>query len=115
MIDFEQNGKRFSMRAAGVALDGDRVLISKGEADTLWALPGEVHPSLVLAPDPIKWLQSNCRSACILHERWLTHSTAGVRAVVAHNESHAKALHKLFVWPGAPEIFFHQKKKREAA
>ena len=40
MIDFEQNGKRFSMRAAGVALDGDRVLISKGEADSLWALPG---------------------------------------------------------------------------
>ena len=80
---------------------------------TLWALPNESPPSLVLAPDPLKWLQSDCQGACILHKIWLDHLLAGIRAVTAYNEAHAALLHKLFVWPDAPKIYL--RKKSEAA
>lgn len=84
-------------------------------ATTLWALPDDVHPSLVLSPNPLTWLRGDCAGVCILHKAYLGSVLTGIRSVVAHNERHAAALHKLLTWPGAPEIFFHQKKKHEAA
>lgn len=40
MINFEHNDVQFNLRAAGVAVHGKNVLISKGEGESLWALPG---------------------------------------------------------------------------
>ena len=80
---------------------------------TLWEMPGDVHPSLVLAPNPLLWLRGDCAGACILHKAWLSHTLVGIKSVVAHNKHHAAALHKLFVWPEAPKIYLHA--NREAA
>lgn len=82
---------------------------------TLWPSSGEVHPSLPLFPDPLSWLQANCQGTCVLNPVWLNHTLTGIRAVTAVSEPHAAALYKLLTWPDAPEIFFPQKKKREAA
>ncbi len=46
MIDFEADGARFSYKAAGVALDGERVLLTKLAGGDFWFLPGgrvELH------------------------------------------------------------------------
>lgn len=40
MITFTEDGVRFSYRIVGVALDADRVLLHRAEADDFWALPG---------------------------------------------------------------------------
>ena len=40
MISFDNGGARFNYRVAGVALNGDRVLIHRAEIDDFWALPG---------------------------------------------------------------------------
>ena len=83
------------------------------DATTFWPLPDDVHPSLVLATNPLAWLRGDCAGVCILHETWLNHTLVGIKPVVAHNESHAKALHKLLTWPGAPKVFL--RRHREAA
>lgn len=46
MIDFEVGGARFSYKAAGVALDGERVLLTQLAGGDFWFLPGgrvELH------------------------------------------------------------------------
>ncbi len=48
MIDFEAGGARFSYKAAGVALDGERVLLTQLAGGDFWFLPGgrvELHES----------------------------------------------------------------------
>ena len=45
-ITFDKGDTRFVYRVAGVALDGDRVLIHRAEMDDFWALPGG-RPSLM--------------------------------------------------------------------
>ena len=82
---------------------------------TLWPSHGEVHPSLPLFPDPLSWLQGGCEGTCVLNSAWLAHTLVNIRSVTATSEHHAATLHKALTWPGAPEIFFHQKKKRETA
>lgn len=80
---------------------------------TLWDLPGEVHPSLALFPNPLIWLRADCQGTVVLNPAWLSYALEGVRAVSAHNERHMAALYKLLAWPGAPKIFLRQ--QREAA
>ena len=80
---------------------------------TLWSLPGDVHPSLTLFPNPLIWLRYNCAGAVLLHRAWITYLLAGIKSVTAYNERHAQALHKSLTWPGAPAIFL--RRQREAA
>ena len=40
MIHFEAGGSIFNYRVAGLAVDGDRVLLHRAEIDDFWALPG---------------------------------------------------------------------------
>lgn len=40
MITFDQDGKRFNYRVAGVALHGDRVLLNREEEHRFWFMPG---------------------------------------------------------------------------
>ncbi len=40
MISFDTDGGRFSLRAAGIAIQDGHVLIHRAEADDFWALPG---------------------------------------------------------------------------
>jgi len=40
MIVFEQGKVRFNLRVVGIALDGERVLVHRGERDDFWTLPG---------------------------------------------------------------------------
>lgn len=40
MISFEQNGKRFNHRVAGVCLNESRVLLQTIEPANFWILPG---------------------------------------------------------------------------
>ena len=49
-ITFDKGDTRFVYRVAGVALDGDRVLIHRAEIDDFWALPGG-RPSLMESAD----------------------------------------------------------------
>lgn len=40
MITFDTGNRRFTLRIAGVAMDGDRVLLHQIPGDGFWALPG---------------------------------------------------------------------------
>ena len=40
MISFEVGGSIFNYRVAGLAVDGDRVLLHRAEIDDFWSLPG---------------------------------------------------------------------------
>ena len=40
MITFDDSDRRFTLRIAGVAMDGDRVLLHQIPGDGFWALPG---------------------------------------------------------------------------
>lgn len=82
---------------------------------TLWALPGDIHPSLTLFPNPLIWLRGNCQGTALLHETWVEHTLCGVRSVTAYNERHARALNDLFTWPSAPTIFLQRPRKAAAA
>jgi len=82
---------------------------------TLWALPGEVHPSLMLFPNPLIWLRNNCAGTVLLHQAWITHVLTGIKSVTAFNLRHAQALHELMIWPEAPTIFLHRQHKAAAA
>lgn len=48
MISFEKGKIKFSYRVAGIALDGDRVLLQRTEKDDFWFLPG----------GRVEWLES---------------------------------------------------------
>ena len=82
---------------------------------TLWSLPGEVHPSLRLFPNPLIWLQNNCAGTVLLHQAWITHVLTGIKSVTAFNLRHAQALHELMTWPEAPTIFLQRQRKAAAA
>lgn len=75
---------------------------------TLWALPGDVHPVLPLCPDPLAWLQAGCQGTVILNLAWLNYTLVGIKSVTTRSEPHAKALHKLLTWPGAPKVFLRR-------
>ena len=40
MISFEVGGSIFNYRVAGLAVDGDKVLLHRAEIDDFWSLPG---------------------------------------------------------------------------
>lgn len=40
MISFHQNGRRFHLRAGGIVLHQDHVLLHRLEGDQFWAVPG---------------------------------------------------------------------------
>ena len=40
MISFSQNSKRFNFRVAGIAVDGDRILLHRLDKDDFWTFPG---------------------------------------------------------------------------
>ena len=40
MITFDDGDRRFNLRVAGVAIDGDRVLLQRDPAGDFWFLPG---------------------------------------------------------------------------
>ncbi len=82
---------------------------------TLWALPGEVHPSLTLFPNPLIWLRGNCQGTVLLHEAWVVHTFTGIKSITAFNERHAEALHELMIWPDRPTIFLQRPRKAAAA
>ena len=82
---------------------------------TLWSLPGDVHPFLELFPNPLIWLRANCQGTVLLHQAWITYVLTGIRAITAHSERHAQALHELMTWPEAPTIFLQRQRKAAAA
>jgi ADP-ribose pyrophosphatase YjhB (NUDIX family) len=53
MITFEEGGKRFTYRVAGIALDVDRVLLLRTEKDDFWFLPGGRVELLELSQDAL--------------------------------------------------------------
>lgn len=40
MISFSQNSKRFNFRVAGIAIDGDHILLHRFDQDDFWTFPG---------------------------------------------------------------------------
>ena len=79
----------------------------------LWALPGDIHPTLELFPNPLAWLLAGCQGTVILNEAWLQYSLCNIRSVLVNTKHHAEALHGRLTWPGAPKIYIRQ--RREAA
>jgi len=53
MITFEEGGKRFTYRVAGIALEVDRVLLLRTEKDDFWFLPGGRVELLELSQDAL--------------------------------------------------------------
>ncbi len=54
MITFDQGRARFNLRVAGVALNGDGVLVHRTESDDFWTLPGGRGELLEPARDALK-------------------------------------------------------------
>ena len=54
MIAFTNGKERFVYRVAGVALDGDRVLLHRCESDDFWALPGGRAELMETAADTLR-------------------------------------------------------------
>lgn len=54
MITFDQGKARFNHRVAGIALNGDRVLIHRAEMDDFWSLPGGRVSMLESTADALK-------------------------------------------------------------
>ena len=54
MITFEEGGSMFNCRVAGIALSGDRVLLSRAEMNDSWYLPGGRVELLETTEDALK-------------------------------------------------------------
>lgn len=54
MITFGSGNLHFNFRAVGIILDGDRVLLHRGESDDFWTLPGGRCELMESAQDAIQ-------------------------------------------------------------
>ena len=106
---------QFSVRTGYAKCLGTAFADDARDRTTLWSLPGEVHPSLQLFPNPLIWLRGNCAGTVLLHRAWITYVLTGIKSVTAFNLRHAQALHELMIWPEAPTIFLQRQRKAAAA